>query len=88
MLIKILPDYYVEDSEVFAIIPYGTVYTKKLLQSRKNDESGNPSFKAIDATNAKATKSLILLKNESIIFTNLSPSTIVSKFEKQKNNND
>jgi len=88
MLIKIIPDCYVEENEVYAILPYGNNFTKKLLQSRKVDENGKPLYNALDITNGKAAKSLILLKNEKIIFSNLSPSTIFSRLEKQKNSND
>lgn len=86
MLIRLFPDYYVDEAEVYAILPYGNAYTKKMLKTYKSDSDGNPTFNAIDASNGKAVKTLILLRNNKIIYTNLAPSTIASKFEKQRSN--
>ncbi len=65
----------VNSEKIIAVVMPDSAPAKRLIQNAKKDD------RAIDATHGRKTRSVIIMENDSVIFSALLPETIYSRLE-------
>ncbi len=68
----------VNAEKIIAVIMPDSAPAKRLIQNAKKEE------RSIDATHGRKTRSVIIMENDSVVFSALMPETIYSRLENQE----